>query len=456
MKKTLLSVLSLLTIGAISQVSNVENRDFESWTQIDYSIPDTLTSTVEEYLKQGAVIDVAPVEKSNDAFKGSHSIKLSSVETSDNDTVNGYTILGNWGDDGPEGGYPYTFQGDSFTFHYKCDLQPNDTAWAIITLKKAGSTIGGGFYPITGTHNTWTEYTAVNPGALLVPDTFFFAAIATNAINDESLARPGSWVQLDEVGMKKTNGDFKAIANGGFESWTDTTIHILDDWYTVSATKSSTAKADSYSVELQTRERTDGDGDLDTTIGWLTNVNYASDNEEGTPYVMEPQALSIWVDFEPNGMDTAMVSIQFLKNGSWVAGNNFEIESGTTGFEEVVIPLSFSEAPDTFKLYVSSGEVPGSIIRIDEADLTDSPTSSSEVTMNKFNVYPNPAEGLITLSSKGDSYKVFDVLGSVITSNNIVSTKTQIELNEYNSGVYFISVFDASNNLIGTQQFVVK
>lgn len=456
MKRTLLSILSLLSIGAFSQGINPDNSGFEDWTQKDYSYPDTLASTVKQYLDQGALLEVNPLQKSSDAFEGSSSIIISSVEDANMDTINGYVILGDWGDNGPSGGHPYTFQGDSFTFHYKCDLQPNDTAWAIITLKKAGATIGGGQYPITGTQNTWTEYTAVNLGALLVPDTFFFAAISTNAIEDDSKSRPGSWIQLDEVGMKKANGDFMAIANGGFESWIDTSIFLVDDWYARGATRSTDANTGTYSIELTTSERTDGDGDQDTTQAFFTNADFYSGNSEGSPYVEQPKSLSLWVDFEPNGTDSASVSVQFKKSGSNVGGQGQYITTATSGFQEIVIPFTFSMAPDSFLVFVASGENPGSILRVDDFVLSDNPTSATEITQSKFSVYPNPAEETITLSSKGNSFIVYDVLGSEIVAQNITTTKTQISLNEFNSGVYMISVFNQTNDLIGTQRFIVK
>ena len=456
MKKTLLSILTVLTVGAFAQETNALNRGFENWTQKDYTYPDTLQSAVQDYVNRGLALDVSPVEKSTDAYEGANSLKLSSVETAGGDTINGYSILGDWGDNGPAGGFPYTFQADSFSFYYKCDLQPNDTAWVIFTLKKAGSSIGGGFYPIVGTKNTWTEYTAANSGFLLQPDTIFFAAIATNALDDESLSQPGSWVQLDRVGMKKANGDFKPMANGGFESWGDTSIHVIDDWYAYNYTKSTDAYEGTNAIELYVTERTDGDGDLDTASGFFSNSNIFENERDGIHYVLEPQALSVWVDYEPSGSDQANIWVNFYKSGSTVAGGSYAVTAATSGYTEVIIPTTFSMAPDSFTVTVFSGENPGSILRVDDMDLTDNPTSSTEVTTSKFRLYPNPASESITLSSKGSEFKVYDVLGSLIMSQSITSTKTQISLSEFQSGIYMVTVLDASNNVIGTKQMIVK
>lgn len=457
MKKTLLSIFSVLTIGAIAQETNVVNRGFENWTPITINYPDTLASTAKEYLNRGGIIETNPVEQSSDAFEGASSIKISCIETADGDTLNGYAILGSWGDNGPSGGHPYTFQADSFSFHYKCDLQPNDTAWVILKLKKAGSEIGGGFYPIVGTQNTWTEYTAANLGSLLQPDSIFYAVISTNAIEDDSKARPGSWVMLDRFGMKKTNGDFKQVANGGYESWSDTTIYQLDDWYVSRYARSSDAHSGSYALELMTTARIDGDGDLDTNTGYVTNVPFDQNgNSGGTPYVLQPAAFSVWVEYEPSGADTANIYVNFYNNGSWVAGDGHEVTVATGGYSEVIMPFTFSMAPDSFRISVSSGDNPGSIIRLDDMDLTDNPTSATSVTINKFHVYPNPASEVLTINSEGSSYKIFNFLGSEIKSNMITNTQTQVSLSGVQNGLYFITVYNANNEIIGTQQFIVK
>ncbi len=456
MKKTLLSILTVLTVGAFAQETNALNRGFEDWTQKTVTYPDTLSSAVEDYLKQGVSLDIDPVEQSTDAYEGVSSLKLSSLTTAGGDTVNGYAILGEWGDNGPGGGNPYTFQADSFSFYYKCDMQPNDTAWVIFTLKKAGNSIGGGFYPVVGTQNTWKEYTAVNLGSLLQPDTIFFAAVSTNALEDDSNAQPGSWIQLDRVGMKKTNGDFKQMANGGFESWNDTIIESPDDWYAMNYLKSNDAYEGSHAIELYVTERTDGDGDLDTNSGFFSNADYFSGEEKGTPYVMQPQALSVWVDYEPSGSDEGNVAISFYKSGSYIAGGSYAIDAATNGYTEVIIPTTFSMAPDSFTVTVYAGNNPGTLLRVDDMDLTDNPTSSTEITASKFSLYPNPANETITLSSKGSEFKVYDVLGSLVLSQSITSTKTQISLNEFQSGIYMVSVLDAASNVIGTKQMIVR
>jgi hypothetical protein len=270
------------------------------------------------------------------------------------------------------------------------------------------------------------------------------------------LAQPGSWIQLDRVGMKKTNGDFGQMANGGFEAWKDTSLQVIDDWHAINYLKSTDAYEGSNAIELYVSERLDGDGNLDTASGFFSNANMFAGEEMGTHYVLEPQALSVWVDYEPSGSDQASIKVNFYKNGSSIAGGQYMVDVATNGYTEVIIPTTFSMAPDSFTVTVFSGNNPGTLLRVDDMDLTDNPTSSTEITTSKFRLYPNPASESITLSSKGSEFKIYDILGSLVMSQNITSTKTAISLNEFQSGIYIISVLDASKNIIGTQQMAVK
>lgn len=457
MKKTLLSILSVITIGAFAQETNVVNRGFEDWITYDYEYPDSLSSTVDEYLRNGSEMLPAPIEKSTDAHEGSSSLKISCLVNNEGDTVNGYALIGGWGENGPEGGEPYTFQADSFTFHYKCDLQPLDTAWVILTLKKAGNSIGGGQFPITGTQNTWKEYTVVNPGAILAPDTIFFAAISTNAIEDDSNAKPGSWLKLDRLGMKKINGDFKAFPNGGFESWSDTSIVIVDEWFAnpYTSSRTSTAHSGSYALELQVREQENGDNSIDTTPGFISNYNYDGD-EQGTHFVNTVEALVAWVDYEPNGTDTGYINIEFLKNGISIEQHQQQITGATSGYEEVILPLDFPQAPDSFKIWIYAGENPGTILRVDDLDLTNTVTSSNEVGVNQFSMFPNPATNTITLNSTAATFKIHNIVGAEVKNEVLSNVSTTISVSDFNPGIYMVSIYNESNSLIETQQLVIK
>ena len=62
-----------------------------------------------------------------------------------------------------------------------------------------------------------------------------------------------------------------------------------------------------------------------------------------------------------------------------------------------------------------------------------------------FAVYPNPTNGLLTISSKNSSKSinnvvVSDVLGKTVQTNSFNSSKAVLDLSRLNSGVYFVKV----------------
>ena len=76
---------------------------------------------------------------------------------------------------------------------------------------------------------------------------------------------------------------------------------------------------------------------------------------------------------------------------------------------------------------------------------------------NDFNVYPNPAKSLIYVSTAIEGgartqYEVVDVLGKVIMTNENSSGKFSININELNSGVYFLRL--QINNSVVVKKFV--
>ncbi len=76
---------------------------------------------------------------------------------------------------------------------------------------------------------------------------------------------------------------------------------------------------------------------------------------------------------------------------------------------------------------------------------------------NDFNVYPNPAKSLIYVSTTIEGvaktqYEIVDVLGKVIMSNENTSGKFSININELNSGIYFLRL--QINNSVVVKKFV--
>jgi len=76
------------------------------------------------------------------------------------------------------------------------------------------------------------------------------------------------------------------------------------------------------------------------------------------------------------------------------------------------------------------------------------PTSIPSISQNNyaFTLYPNPTNGILTVSSNGNinSIVIYNVLGELIYSvpNNIQLSSNEIDLSNFPKGIYFVKIYD--------------
>ena len=88
---------------------------------------------------------------------------------------------------------------------------------------------------------------------------------------------------------------------------------------------------------------------------------------------------------------------------------------------------------------------------------------NQSIKNNSFNIYPNPAIdnvvidlGNLTIVSNW-SYKITNTLGQEVIKGKISSQQTTINLNDIKSkGMYFVKIYDASNNVVETKKLIIK
>ncbi len=83
---------------------------------------------------------------------------------------------------------------------------------------------------------------------------------------------------------------------------------------------------------------------------------------------------------------------------------------------------------------------------------------TKDFSANSFTIYPNPSNNVFNIdlnNNNGFEFKVVDITGKVIITRNKVSSNTyQLDMSQYSSGMYFISI--TSNNKTATKKLILN
>lgn len=156
-----------------------------------------------------------------------------------------------------------------------------------------------------------------------------------------------------------------------------------------------------------------------------------------------------------NGCDsiiTVNLNIQTIDISTFVSG--FTINANQIGATYQWVDCNNGNAPisgATNRTYTVSGNGDYAvIIGLNGCSETSNCVNITGVSTEKvtsktmFSIYPNPTAGLFTVELEAinspTTISIFDVLGQRILQQEIQNTTTQINLNEYSNGTYFIEI----------------
>ena len=72
-----------------------------------------------------------------------------------------------------------------------------------------------------------------------------------------------------------------------------------------------------------------------------------------------------------------------------------------------------------------------------------------EENSSEFVLYPNPASSEVVYSGSGKSkVEIYDALGERIYVQELAKGKNKLDISEYSSGIYFVSISNPSNSKI--------
>lgn len=78
----------------------------------------------------------------------------------------------------------------------------------------------------------------------------------------------------------------------------------------------------------------------------------------------------------------------------------------------------------------------------------------------KLKLYPNPTTDLINIEVQdleaGASYEFRNIIGKRLLAGTLDNAVTTLNIEEYNKGIYLVSIFDAKGNRLVTKKVLKK
>lgn len=464
MKKNLLLLcLVFVTIILHGQTPSTPNGDFEQWTS---GTCDNLqnypnNSNARNFFRLHLPFNVV---KTTNAYHGTYAAQLSTVATA-TDTSFGYFINAN--PDGPPntwtGGMPYSEKPTGIRGYYTYNIATSDSATILVAFSKAGVNIGTYFFPIGGIHNTYTLFDFdFNPALSATPDSVIFGALSCKLGPNGPTGIPGAILKIDSVSFKVA-GPQPALMDGDFELWNTQTFNIPNNWYLlndnpVAMNRTTDAKSGSYAMELKTF-LADHNGNPVAQGGGISTGYYPEDcnncsQQGGYPFSNKIDTLAFWYKYVPSGNDSAVVFLNFKKNGAGVFGTGMSLHAAPT-YQYKEIPFSMGQTPDSVIIQFQSSSwndtLPsfvGSNLKIDGVHFKSQSIITDIFNYNKksaLSIFPNPTTGKIQIQTSGpviQHVEIYNVLGENIYTETYLKQQplNEIDLSNFQKGVYFVKV----------------
>ena len=461
MKKHYIILVFFLTVisgNSVAQFGEIQNGDFESWTnQTLYETPSAWkSSNTEEYR------GVAVTSKSTTAQEGSYSVLLETVAL-DDDTLVGYVLHGTLGANGPDGGIAYTSAFDAVRVQCQSNILTGDTLYMLMIRFSGGTLIDFEMLPVVGgVNSSWTQVDL--PVNTMGQDEVFIGFI----MGDPGVSpKPGSWALVDNVEMLNGGVATTPLPNQGFETWTTASVEDANNWYTLNtllssfqienSNKTTDAYSGTYAMEMTTVQAFGTD-----TVPAYISIGAIDLNAAGSPFLLapytaNPTTFSGAYKYSPVNGDEGWITINFIESGS-VIGQHVEMfTSAQSVYTTFTSLLTITGTPDSILFVASSGENPGSVLKLDDLQFSGGAVSIGEVVSNDlFTMYPNPANEIVTINLEANSsysLYIYNVIGKLVDSKENSMGITELNVSDFPKGTYLIRI--VSGNKIFTEKLII-
>jgi len=454
MKKLYTITLGLFlgaNLSAQSELGEIVNGGFENWSSnVLYEAPTVWqSSNTQEYRGQ------AIITKSTDATHGSYSAKLETLLL-DGDTLQPYVFHGGVGDNGPEGGIPFNSTFNQIVIDYKTDLLGTDTLNLLMIKTLNGTPVAMEIVEIaTGTNTNWVTDTL--DVSTVVQDSMFFGIIL-GGVDDEPVT-PGSWALIDNIKLMNNNVAVADIPNPSFETWAETSVEEPDSWFTLNtmlsgvgmenAIKTLDSYEGTYAIEMTTIQPSNFGGDTISSYVSMGVIDF--ENQGPSPFLpvsygATPGTISGAYKYSPVNGDQGGLVMQFMENGA-VIGQHGEVFNSQSTYTTFSSSLNIVGTPDSLVFLISSGENPGSVLKIDGLNFSDGDVGVNELSIDEIDLYPNPATDVVNINGTSSSYDffVYDITGKLVIGQANVKGTRSLDITNYNRGTYLVKIVSGNN-----------
>lgn len=364
------TLLCLFACLSVAHAQTVPNGGFESWQVTTFEEPLDYFTSNSENAKNGNGQAIFPATKTTDAYAGQYAIKLT---TTNSGTVTDFAFFANGNPGGGsvfQGGLPYNQKPTGISFHYKSNIIGNDTAIFLVMFKKNGVSLGNYIYKFTQTKTAYTLFNAtLSPALPATPDTIGIACASSNPFLGTGY-QAGNMIQVDNFLFTGVTSQ-PALMNGSFENWVTKTADKLNGWRLDGDFQRSTDFfSGNFALELQTAAP--GFGDNQIRVGRAMNgIPSQSTTTGGSPFSNQIDTLVFYYKYLPaHPQDSARFFADYKKNGVFI-GNSYKQLGIAASYQQVVIPINLSTAPDSVLFSFESSKWPvqsifiGSDLKID-------------------------------------------------------------------------------------------
>lgn len=476
MKKILLLAILAAMGWSIKAQNAIPNGNFETWTTSSYDdLQNYQTSNVEAFFNCNASANCV---KTAQSYQGSWAVQITTVGTGNNACF-GYFIIGKPENDPStwHGGIPYNQKPTGLQGYYKSDIPTGDSAIVLANFSLAGHSIGLYAFKLYGQHSSYTPFSfSFNPPLPYTPDSVMFGATSSDVLSQNITAINGSMIQIDHVSFTGVASQ-PAMLNGDFELWTPIILYKPAQWYmnngggSSSVTQTTDKHSGNDAVEMKTTVGNDKSGPVASAGSISTgyyerNCNNNCSPLGGFPLANQIDTLGFWYKYAPMGGDTAVVSLNFKKNGVAMYYTEKKLNSAAS-YQYVELPFNTWQVPDTVIVqfqsslwqHTSLGYV-GSVLKVDEAGFKSQKVTTGILNHRmdeKITIFPNPGNGIFSIQSdvKISLIEVKNMLGENIYSVQPIDNDAVIDLSNQPKGVYFYQ-FKRGLEIIKEGKLIIK